>query len=167
MTPEQIDLVERSVTELAPVLEDVVADFYEDLFAADPAVEAMFAIEDEDEEGGDLAAARFTAQQAKFAAQLSDILLAIRNHDRFLREAEGLGAHHAGYGVTAHHYDLVGRSLLAVLARHLGDRWTPPLADAWRLAYRLTAEAMLIGAARAALHPVAHAPTPSHDGPVR
>jgi hemoglobin-like flavoprotein len=145
MTPEQIDLVERSVAELEPVLDAVVTDFYTGLFTAAPATTALFAVEGPDDAGTD----RFARQREKFAGQLAEIMTAVRDHDRFLARAEALGARHAGYGVAAAHYEVVGRALLDALAGHLGDRWTPEMADAWRLAYNLTAEAMLGGAARA------------------
>jgi hemoglobin-like flavoprotein len=169
MTPGQIELVERSVAELAPVLDDVVADFYAALFATDPAIEALFVLDGErSPDGVDADPARFAAQREKFAAQLADIMTAVRDHPRFLAGAEDLGARHAGYGVRAGHYDVVGQVLLDVLAVHLGDRWSPALADAWRLAYNLTAEAMLAGAARAPAAPsgAVELTGRSDDGPV-
>ena len=39
-----------------------------------------------------------------------------------------------------------GAALLDALAAVLDDGWTPALSEAWRLAYRLTAEAMMAGA---------------------
>jgi nitric oxide dioxygenase len=144
MTPEQIDLVERSIAELEPVMDDVVTDFYAGLFTIAPATRAMFAVEGPDDAG----TARFARQREKFAAQLAEIMTAVRDHHRFLPAAEALGARHADYGVVAAHYEIVGRALLDALAGQLRDRWTPALADAWRLAYNLTAEAMMGGAVR-------------------
>jgi hemoglobin-like flavoprotein len=153
MTPEQIDLVERSIAELEPVMDEVVTDFYAGLFTIAPATRAMFAVEGPEDAG----TVCFARQREKFAAQLAEIMLVVRDHDRFLAGAESLGARHAGYGVVAAHYEIVGRALLDALAGHLRDRWTPALADAWRLAFNLTAEAMMGGAARV---PAAEPPGP-------
>jgi hemoglobin-like flavoprotein len=139
MTPDQIALVEQSLTSLAPVIDDVVADFYAALFAADPAVRSLFAEAVADADS-------FGRLRAKFADQLADVLTAVRDHPRFLATAGDLGARHVRHGVTAAHYELVGRVLLEVLAAHHGADWTPARADAWRLAYNLTAEVMMAGA---------------------
>ncbi len=136
MTPEQVVLVERSLAEVRTVLPDVAADFYRRLFAADPAIRAMFP-------------ADLRIQQVKFAATLDDIVGAIRRHPAFLAEAHGLGQRHRVHGVRAAHYQMVGTALLAALGASLGDAWTDEVAHAWRLAYNLIAEAMMAGAAQA------------------
>jgi hemoglobin-like flavoprotein len=136
MTPEQIALVERTLRAAAPVMDTVAADFYDRLFAADPALRELFS--------GDPA-----VQRAKFVAELQGILLAIRGHEEFLARAGALGARHAGYGVRAAHYATVGSALLAAMSAALGEEWTEPVEQAWRLAYHLTAEVMLAGAADA------------------
>jgi hemoglobin-like flavoprotein len=134
MTPEQIAAVERTIVAAEPVLDAVAADFYRRLFTADPRTKDMFT--------GDQ-----VRQRAKFVAELEDIMLAIRDHDLFLRRARALGARHAGYGVRAAHYRLVGAALLDALQAALGQDWTGEVERAWRLAYNLTAEAMMAGAA--------------------
>jgi hemoglobin-like flavoprotein len=136
VTPEQIALVEETIAVLAPSLDDVADEFYRRLFAADPAVRKLFTT--------DLA-----TQRTKFAAELAEIMGALRHHDVFLERAETLGGNHRGYGVTAAHYRTVGVALLGALARALGEMWTTDVEDAWRLAYNLTAEAMMAGAASA------------------
>src|SRR5262245_37894850 len=136
MAPAQIAAVERPARFAEPLLGSVVADFYRRLFAADPTLEEMFTTEP-------------AVQQARFVAHLKDIVLAIRDHDRFLDQARALGARHTAYRVRAVHYRLVGSALLAALGAQLGPTWTPEVAEAWRLAYNLTAEVMMAGAADA------------------
>jgi hemoglobin-like flavoprotein len=136
MTPEQIAAVERTLVAARPVMDAVAADFYRRLFAADPRTEAMFTTDP-------------ARQREKFVAELEDIMLAIRNHELFLRRARMLGARHAEYGVRAAHYRLVGTALLVALGAALGRAWTGEVETAWRLAYNLTAEAMMAGAADA------------------
>jgi nitric oxide dioxygenase len=134
MTPEQIALVEESWAALSGSRDDVAADFYQRLFAAEPAVVELFGTEPAE-------------QRAKFTTELRQIIFSIRQHEAFLGRARALGARHKAYGVRAAHYRLVEMALLGALAAALGDRWTDDMARAWQLAYRLTAEAMLAGAA--------------------
>jgi hemoglobin-like flavoprotein len=138
VTPEQIALVERSVRAASPRLEAVAEDFYDRLFTADPTLRTLFAADP-------------VRQRAKFAAELRDIMLAIRGHGAFLARVRALGARHAGYGVRAAHYDTVEVALLAALGAALGPAWTEEVAQAWRLAYRLVAEVMMAGAFEASL----------------
>jgi nitric oxide dioxygenase len=138
VTPDQIALVEDTFATIAPSLDDVADDFYRSLFAADPAVRGLFT-------------ADLQAQRTKFVVELAEIIGALRHHQVFLGRAEMLGCSHRRYGVTAAHYRTVGVVLLGALARALGEKWTTEVEDAWRLAYNLTAEAMMAGAASAPL----------------
>jgi hemoglobin-like flavoprotein len=129
VTPEQIAAVEQALETDGLDLDTLAADFYRRLFAAEPATAALF--------GGDL-----RAQRQKFADELAAIGRAIRRHPEFLAEAQALGTRHDSYGVHAAHYRAAAQPLLDALAAALGDRWTPAMAEAWRLAYHLTVEAM-------------------------
>jgi hemoglobin-like flavoprotein len=134
VTPEQISLVEATLEDGGFDLDAVAADFYRRLFAAEPALKTMFSADPD-------------VQRQKFADELESICRAIRRHPDFLASAGALGARHRDYGVTAAHYRMAGPPLLDALAAALGNRWTPEVDDAWRLAYHLTVEAMAIGAA--------------------
>jgi hemoglobin-like flavoprotein len=132
MTPEQIALVERTLVELTPALDRVIADFYRRLFEADPAVARLFTQEP-------------AALRAKFAAELDGLLSAIRDHPAYARRAATLGHDHEEYGVRPRDYQTAGEALLGALAAHLGPRWTVEVAEAWTRAYELTTAAMLTG----------------------
>jgi hemoglobin-like flavoprotein len=132
VTPEQLAAVETTLAEDRLDLDAVAADFYRRLFAGAPATVALFS--------GDA-----DVQRQKFATELEAIGRAIRRHPDFLAETRALGARHRAYGVEAVHYRQAGPPLLDALAAALGDRWTPEVAEAWRLAYHLTAEAMTSG----------------------
>ena len=134
MTPEQIAAVEATLEDDRLDLDTVAADFYQRLFRADPAIAVLFTADPAE-------------QRQKFADELAAIGRAIRRHPDFLAGAGALGARHRQYGVDAAAYRRAGPPLLDALAAALGDRWTPALADAWRLAYHLTVEAMTSGAA--------------------
>jgi hemoglobin-like flavoprotein len=132
MTPEQIALVERTLAEIIPAVETVVADFYRRLFEADPELARLFTRDP-------------AAQRAKFAAELDGLLSMIRDHSGYARRAATLGADHEGYGVRPRDYQTAGQALLDALAAHLGPRWTVAVAEAWTRAYELTTAAMLAG----------------------
>lgn len=133
VTPEQIALVEHTLTAINPVFDEVVADFYRRLFAADASAAALFT--------GDPA-----AQRAKLTAELDQVMRSIRHHEAFLARAATLGRQHQGYGVRPRHYAAARTALMAALAQALQDRWTAPVAAAWSAAYDLTTEAMLAAA---------------------
>jgi hemoglobin-like flavoprotein len=130
VTPEQIALVERTLTAIQPVFGDMVADFYRRLFAADASAAALFTSDP-------------AAQRAKLTAELEQVMRSIRDHEAFLARATALGRQHQAYGVRPRHYGTARAALLAALAQALGDRWTEPVAAAWSAAYDLTTEAML------------------------
>ena len=130
MSPEQVALVERSLTAIQPAFDDMVADFYRRLFAADASAAALFT--------GDPA-----AQRAKLRAELEQVMRSIRHHDAFLVRAGALGRQHQAYGVRPRHYASARAALMAALADALGEQWTEPVAAAWSAAYDLTTEAML------------------------
>jgi hemoglobin-like flavoprotein len=132
VTPEQIALVERTLAEIEPELDAIVADFYRRLFAADPSVRPLFD-------------ANLAAQRTKFVAELEHILRSIRDHDAFRTRAALLGAEHERDGVRPRHYHTAGIALLDALAAALGERWADDVAQAWAAAYDLTTAAMLCG----------------------
>jgi len=111
--------------------------FYEILFARYPRAKTLF------------------NQNAPAAQEkmLTNALVAVMDH---LEDApwltttlKGLGAKHAGYGVTTEMYDWVGASLLATLAEVAKADWTPALEEAWTDAYVAIAGLMQDGAAEA------------------
>ena len=150
MTPEQIALVQGSLAQLGPRVDEVVVRFYERLFAADGSVAALFSTEP-------------AVQRRKFEVELRQIIRAISGFEGFVDRAHDLGARHARYGVRARHYRLVGDSLLGALADVMGPDLTEDAAVAWRLAYDLIAEAMMDGAAEVA----AQASAPAGTTPMR
>jgi hemoglobin-like flavoprotein len=136
MTPEQITLVQTSFERLGPQLPAMATRFYEELFARDPALRAMFTIP-------------LALQEVKFAEKLTEIVQAMPRLDELLTHTRALGARHVGYGVRTADYHTLGDALLAALGAVLGDSFDAATREAWALAYNLVAETMLEGAAAA------------------
>jgi hemoglobin-like flavoprotein len=107
--------------------------FYEDLFARHPAARSLF-------------------QQTDMAVQeqmLAEALVAVMDHlddvPWLQTTLAGLGAKHAGYGVTNEMYSWVGESLVATMAGATAADWTADVATAWQDAYGAIVSMMLAG----------------------
>jgi len=131
MTPAQITLVEDTMTSID--VDQLAGDFYRRAFATDPTLMEMFTSDPD-------------VQRTRFGAELAEIVRSIRTLDSFGPSVRSLGAMHREYGVRAAHYRLMGGVLLDSLASALGESWTAETAEAWKLAYNLTAETMMLGA---------------------
>ena len=138
MTPEQITLVQSSFERAGPDLSDLATRFYQELFARDPDLRALFTTD-------------MALQKVRFADKLTEIVRAIPRLDELLAHTRALGARHAGYGVRVADYQTVGEALVAALAAVLGDGFDAQTREAWHIAYNLMAETMLEGAASARL----------------
>jgi nitric oxide dioxygenase len=139
MTPDQIDTVQQTFAAVTGPETDyaLARRFYHHLFEDSPESRALFSTDP-------------AVQRRKFTQELDTIVWSITNLGEFLSTTRALGARHVGYGTTAEHYPLVGDALLRAIADQLGDGYTPEVADAWRAAYDLVAESMMMGAADAA-----------------
>ena len=135
MTPEQIALIAQSIDDLRADSDAVVARFYDRLFELAPDARELFMID-------------MPTQRTKFFRELDEIAHAIPDLDAFVTRATELGLEHVDFGVETRHYRAFGQALLEVLGEWYGDRFTPELADAWRLAYRMVSDSMQRGAAR-------------------
>jgi hemoglobin-like flavoprotein len=137
MTPEQVQLVQRSFVEVAALGDQVAVLFYQRLFELDPTLRPLF--------NDDLA-----AQRGKLLSALALVVDALDRPEEILPAVSELGRRHAGYGVEPDHYATVGSALIWTLEQGLDAEFTAPLRQAWREAYGLLAWTM-IAAAEAAL----------------
>ena len=142
MTPDQITLVETSFAHALPVADVVATLFYNRLFEIAPEVRALFS-EDMRE------------QRRNLMQMLNVTVHGLSNLDRLVPMVEALGRRHAGYGVQAIHYQVVGAALLWTLDHSLGALFTPEVEDAWTVAYTLLAGTMQAGAVQASVALVA------------
>jgi hemoglobin-like flavoprotein len=140
MSPEEITLVEGTMTALADRMPQLAAAFYADLFGTAPETRAMF--------GSDL-----TAQGEKFTTMLAYLVRSLRQWTVVEPAARDSGRRHVSYGVATGHYQLAGTALINALAEVSGESWTPEAEHAWRSAYALLAELMMSGARAAETGP--------------
>lgn len=140
MSPEQIALVQSSFVQVKAISDTAATLFYSKLFELAPEVRPMFS-RDIKEQGALLMATLGTA-------------VALLKRPAQLKEAvEALGQRHAGYGVTASHFEPVGQALIWTLEKGLGPSFTPELRAAWVALYQSVTVTMLSGMEKARRSP--------------
>ena len=142
MTPTQIELIRTSWASVEPIADLAATLFYDRLFEQDPAVRRLFRKTD------------MAAQKKNLMQTLTVVVKGIDRLDDLVPAVQALGRRHAGYGVRAAHYDLVGAALLWTLSQGLGDAFTDDVRDAWAGAYG-TLAAVMIAAVEAPLEAAA------------
>jgi hemoglobin-like flavoprotein len=130
VTPDQVQLVQRSFANVAPISEAAAVLFYDRLFEIAPQVKAMFPSD-------------MTEQRKKLMATLAVVVGGLSSLEAILPAASALAIRHVSYGAKAEHYPVVGAALLWTLEKGLGDSWTPEVADAWSTAYGTLAGYMI------------------------
>lgn len=129
MTPEQIDLVQRTWRAVLSVGDTAAELFYGKLFSLDPGIKGLFK-NDMIEQGRNL------------TSMISVAVGALSRPERILLAVRQLGERHVGYGVERRHYELVGVALLWTLEKCLGEAFTPEVNDAWAATYAFLAGTM-------------------------
>ena len=136
MTPEQVTMVQDSFKKVVPIAGTAAELFYNRLFEIAPEVRPLFP--------DDLA-----EQKKKLIAMLATAVTNLHQVGTIIPAVEALGKRHAGYGVTAKHYEPVGAALLWTLEQGLGPDFTPPVKAAWTETYMTLAGVMQNAAAAA------------------
>ena len=129
MTPQQVELVQRTWRAVLPVGDTAAELFYGKLFSLDPGVRGLFK--------GDM-----VDQGRNLTAMISVAVGALTKPERILLAVRQLGGRHAGYGVERRHYELVGTSLSWMLEKCLGEAFTPEVNAAWLTCYAFLATEM-------------------------
>ncbi|PPE72855.1 hemin receptor [Solimonas fluminis] len=138
MTPGQIQQVQHSFEQVAPIAEQAAALFYERLFTLDPGLRSLFK--------GDIA-----GQGRMLMQTLGLVVRSLDQPERIVPAVQALGARHAGYGVREADYDTVGAALLWTLEQGLGAAFTASVREAWAAAYGLLAGIMVQAGAAASV----------------
>lgn len=110
--------------------QDFAEGFYARLFAAHPAVRAMFP-------------ADMTAQKAKLLDTLSAVMAHLQDPQGNLKRLQELGARHVAYGARPEHFPLVIDAMLASMQDVAGPEWNNAVHEQWRRALTLIGEVMI------------------------
>lgn len=129
MTPQQVDLVQRTWRAVLPVGDTAAELFYGKLFSLDPSIRSLFK-DDLREQGRNL------------TSMVSVAVGSLSRPQKITLAVQQLGRRHAAYGVEARHYELVGTALLWMLEHVLGEAFTPEVRKAWAEVYSLLATTM-------------------------
>ena len=130
MNIRQIKLVQASFAMLRPSADQAAETFYQRLFEIAPHFRHMFK-------------GNMNKQGAMLMSTLGLAVGSLNNLEAILPAVQALGRRHAGYGVTAEHYQPVAEAFLWTLEYYLGEAFTPELKDAWVEAYTILAGAMI------------------------
>ena len=130
MTPRQIELVQGSFAQVAPIADQAAALFYHNLFSADPSLKPLFK--------GDM-----QAQGQKLMQMIGVAVGKLNELEVLVPVLQRLGERHADYGVEDDHYATVGSALLQTLSQGLADAFTEEVEEAWGTAYGLMANTMI------------------------
>ena len=134
MTPEQVKLVQDSFAKVVPIAGKAADIFYDRLFMIAPEVRPLFPSD-------------LTEQKKKLIQMLATAVTNLHQVEKIIPAVEDLGRRHAGYGVTAKHYEPVGAALLWTLEQGLGADFSPPVKAAWTETYMTVAGVMQKAAA--------------------
>ena len=141
MTPEQIELVQRSFAKVVPIAAKAAEIFYGRLFEIAPELKPMFKSNMDD-------------QGRMLMSMLASVVAGLNDLATILPTAESLALRHRDYGVVPEQYETVGEALLWTLEQGIGEDFTTDVRDAWVEAYGALSGAMINAAENAAL-PVA------------
>jgi hemoglobin-like flavoprotein len=130
MNTNQILLVQASFDLVRPIADQAAETFYKRLFEIAPHYRAMFKHD-------------MTKQGAMLMSTLGLAVGSLNNLEKILPAVRALGQRHAGYGVTAEHYQPVAEAFLWTLEFYLGAEFTPALKEAWVEAYTTLAAVMI------------------------
>lgn len=133
-------LLEASLAAVAPHGPQVVARFYERLFADNPRLRALFP----DSMG---------PQREKLLGALIAAVQGASDPDSLVTVLQQLGRDHRKFGARPAHFATVGKALVATLQEFAGAAWTPEVAHAWVARYTFAARTMLAAAGSAEEQP--------------
>jgi hemoglobin-like flavoprotein len=123
-------LLQESLGLVAPVADQLIAAFYDQLFRDNPQLRSMFP-------------AVMDHQRDKL---LKAVIALVTHYDRpenLLPALTAMGRTHARHGVGLGDYAAVASALLTTLARFAGPAWSPEYEGAWARAYTFAAGAMM------------------------
>jgi len=134
-----IDVLGHSIDETAlskgyslaeSVIDEVVEDFYRELFDQYPGVKPLFKNTDDKSQAG------------KLSAALSLLMNNLHDEDALRTTLEDMGRRHQKYGALPEHYPVVAELLIASFKKKIGRSWTKAISAAWLSLLGAAAETM-------------------------
>jgi class 3 adenylate cyclase/hemoglobin-like flavoprotein len=141
LVTSQVELVQSSFAKVKPIAGQAAELFYNRLFELEPSFRPLFK--------GDM-----KEQERKLMATLAIAVEGLRQPNKIVPVVQKLGRGHAGFGVKAEYYEVVGEALLWTLAQGLGEDFTTPVRKAWEEAYTFLSEIMKEAAAELELEKI-------------
>lgn len=132
-SPDVIELVRRSCTDVPEGSARLASSFYKHLFAMAPELREMFSSD-------------LRPQQQRMADALLSVVQHLDTPDEVAQYLRQLGAqHHRALGVRPEHYPHVGRALVRAVSE-ISPTWSSSMSSAWVLVYQWVTAHMLAGA---------------------
>jgi len=125
-------LLQESLGLVAPAATELVAAFYDQLFADHPQLRLMFPADME-------------LQRDRLLKAIIALVTHYDRPDQLMPALTAMGRNHVRYGVQLDHFVAVGNALIVTLRRFAGPAWTADYEGAWLRAYTFAAGAMMIG----------------------
>lgn len=122
MTQDQIVLLEKSFSLIAPISQSVAEIFYKRLFTIAPSLHSLFK-EDMKEQGKKFMS--IVAVAIKSLNRFSDVIPALQQLGKDLEQA----------GISHGHYDIAASALLWAFENSLYEKFTDDVRDAWVALY--------------------------------
>ena len=130
MNVEQVELIRQSLIQVHPIAGQIAKSFYARLFEVTPHLQKLFT--------GDM-----HRQGAMLMTSLELAVSNLDNPESILPAIQALGERPLSYGVKAEYYPLAREAYLWALEKHLGEKFTPELREAWETAFDALTEAMI------------------------
>ncbi|CAG8893178.1 unnamed protein product [Penicillium egyptiacum] len=125
MTPEQTELITKTVPVVDQYGQEITRVFYKNMLAAHPELNGVFNKTNQD-----------TGHQAKVLAKALCVYAAnIRNLEALGPMVELISHKHVSLEITPNQYDIVGKYLIGAMHEVLGANFTENIQDAWTAAY--------------------------------
>ena len=131
MEQQQVALVQKTWKLFRDIKPEIIGDvFYSKLFTELPAARKMFKPD-------------MGSQYKKLVDMLSMIVGRLQQFHELKEDIRQLGIRHAGYGVKAAHYSIVGDTLLWTLEQGLGSDWNEEVKESWASCYKMLSDTMI------------------------
>lgn len=135
--PETRAIISQAWAEALAAEGELAEDFYARVFAAEPALTALFP--------GDM-----SEQKQLLTRSITTALDLIDDVDALLLLLRASGARHAHYGVAERQFDVLGKALLETIAARAGPAFSGAHEQAWAAYYSAMSAVMRDGMRRAA-----------------